>query len=153
MRHNERANKVAHVDDLLIHGSRTALEARELQNGVDQAGKALHLGVNRVQALFIGLEHAIHNGLDRRLNRHEGRAQFMRHVSGKATLKFLVALNAFGHGVKRFSKLGDFVFAIEVHASRKVAFLDFLRRFRDAINRAHQATGEQDADKRRKRDR
>ena len=153
MRHNERANKVAHVDDLLIHGSRTALEARELQNGVDQAGKALHLGVDRVQALFIGLEHAIHNGLDRRLNRHEGRAQFMRHVSGKATLKFLVALNAFGHGVKRFGKLGDFVFAIEVHASRKVAFLDFLRRFRDAINRAHQATGEQDADKRRKRDR
>ena len=53
----------------------------------------------------------IHNGLDRRLNRHEGRAQFMRHVSGKAALKFLVALNAFGHGVKRFSKLGDFVFA------------------------------------------
>ena len=66
----------------------------------------------------------------------------MRHVGGKAALKFLVALNAFGHGVKRFSKLGDFIFAIEVHASRKVAFLDFLRRFRDAINRAHQATGE-----------
>lgn len=121
MRHNERANKVAHVNDFLIHGSRTALEARELQNGVDQAGKALHLGVDRVQALFIGLEHAIHNGLDRRLNRHEGRAQLMRHVSGKAALKFLVALNAFGHGVKRFSKLGDFVFAIKVHASRKVA--------------------------------
>ena len=77
----------------------------------------------------------------------------MRHVGGEAALEFLIALDAFRHGVKRFGELGDFVFAIEVHASRKVAFLDFLRRFRDAINRAHQATGEQDADKRRKRDR
>ena len=76
----------------------------------------------------------------------------MRHVGGEAAFEFLIALDAFGHGVKRFGELGYFVFAIEVHASRKIAFLDFLRRFRDAVNGAHQATREHDADKRSKRD-
>ena len=77
----------------------------------------------------------------------------MRHVGGEAALEFLITLDAFRHGVKRFGELGDFVFAIEVHASRKIAFLDFLRRFRDAVNGAHQATREHNADKRRKGDR
>ncbi len=97
VRCHDALDELSHVHDFALHGRRAVLEARQLQNGVDEAAQALHLGIHRFQTLFVGFEHAVHHGLHRGLDGHERRAQLVRHVGGQAPFQLAIALDGVRH--------------------------------------------------------
>ena len=90
VRCNDALHKFADIQQVFLHRLAAAFQARQAQERFDQASEALDFGVHRFQALCVRFEHAVDHGLDRRLDGHERRAQFVRHVRGKATLQLAV---------------------------------------------------------------
>ncbi len=139
-------DELAQIQALLVHRNLAILEARKLQKRIDQARQALHFGINRAEALLVGLENAIDNGLDRRLDRHQRRAQLVGNVRRQAPFHHAVLLDRIRHGIEGHAQARHLVLAGKPGAGRKIAFLNRAGRSHDPVDGIHEAAGESEAD-------
>ncbi len=139
---NNRREHFGKVHLLALDGLGAAFQAGKLQQRIYQARKAAHLGVQRFQALLVGLEHAVDHGFHRGLDGHQRGAQLVGHIGYQAPFQLAVLLHGIGHQVEHVAQAGDLVVALHAGAGGVVAFLQGLRRVGDAADGRRQAAGE-----------